>query len=237
MTSDDLPFTERGRIRREARVFGRSVLGAPLQVFEAEGDEVPILVMAGTHGDEGEGVAVLSAALRSLPPSALAADVVLAVNPDGLALGTRGNANGVDLNRNLPAASWSDAGTAYRWTVDAPRDVKLSTGDVAGSEPETQALIALIEEREPELILSIHAPLGVVDDPDETPLGAWLASVSGLPRVADVGYPTPGSFGTWAAERGLPVVTLELPSTDREALVRAWAGPLASVLRGGGVPQ
>ncbi len=175
---------------------------------------------------------MLSAALRCVPAGALAADVVLALNPDGLALGTRGNAHGIDLNRNLPAANWDGGGTTYRWTVDAPREVELGTGDAPASEPETRALIALIDERQPRLVLSIHAPLGVVDDPADTGLGAWLARQSGLDRVADVGYPTPGSFGSWAAERALPVVTLELPTQDRETLVRTWTALLTDVLRG-----
>lgn len=232
MTSDDRPFAQRGCIRRRASVYGRSVLGAPLQVFDADHRGADLLVFAGTHGDEGESVAVLSAALRTLPPGALAADVVLALNPDGLALGTRGNARGVDLNRNLPTADWDGAGTTYRWTVDRPREVALSTGDGPGSEPETQALLSLIDERRPRLVLSIHAPLGVVDDPDQTELGGWLARQSGLERVVDVGYPTPGSFGTWAAERFLPVVTLELPAEDRETLVRTWTPLLVPVLQG-----
>ena len=232
MTPDHLPYAERGFLRREGRAYGRSHLGAPLHVFEAEAGPPRLLVLAGTHGDEGEGVAVLSAALRSIPPDALAADVVLAVNPDGLARGTRGNARGVDLNRNFPAASWSGAGTTYRWTVDRPREVRLGSGVSPGSEPETRALLTLIAERRPALVLSIHAPLAVIDDPDQTALGAWLAARSALPRVADVGYPTPGSFGTWAAEHALPVVTLELPAEDRESLVRTWTDILVPVLRG-----
>ncbi|MDI5754606.1 DUF2817 domain-containing protein, partial [Salmonella enterica subsp. enterica serovar Montevideo] len=41
--------------------------------------------------------------------------VVLAVNPDGCQLGLRANANGIDLNRNFPAANWKAGETVYRW--------------------------------------------------------------------------------------------------------------------------
>ena len=34
----------------------------------------------------------------------------------------------------------------------------------------------------------------------------------GLPVVPDVGYSTPGSFGTWCAEQGIPILTWELPA-------------------------
>ena len=44
--------------------------------------------------------------------------------------------------------------------------------------------------------------------------------------MPDVGYPTPGSFGSWCAERGLPVVTLELPHAldmpNEEELAQVW---------------
>ncbi len=56
----------------------------------------------------------LSCALRSARPIGLRHHVVLAVNPDGCQLGLRANANGVDLNRNFPAANWRSGDTVYR---------------------------------------------------------------------------------------------------------------------------
>lgn len=61
------------------------------------------------------------------------------MNPDGCQLGLRANANGVDLNRNFPAANWKEGETVYRWNSAAEeRDVVLLTGDKPGSEPETR---------------------------------------------------------------------------------------------------
>ena len=213
-------------------MFGRSLLGAPLEVWEADRPGPGLLVLAGTHGEEGEAVTVLSAALRCLPDGALSCPVVLALNPDGLARGTRGNARGVDLNRNLPTATWRPDATCYRWTLADERDVELSPGSAPGSEPETAALLALLERLRPSVVLSLHAPLACVDDPAGTALGAWLAEHSGLPHVAGVGYPTPGSLGTWGAEHGIPVVTYELPPAASEALVRDHAPLLGAVLAG-----
>jgi protein MpaA len=72
----------------------------------------------------------------------------------------------------------------------------------------------------PEAVVALHAPLGCVDDANDSPLGHWLAERSGLPLVADVGYPTPGSFGTWGAEHGMPVVTYEFPLTTPDQATR-----------------
>jgi murein peptide amidase A len=148
--------------------------------------------------------------------------VVLCANPDGVALGQRGNARGVDLNRNFPTSNWGP-----------PLPGQLSTGSGPASEPETQALLALIERLRPTAVLSLHADLGCVDDPGPTALGRSLAARSGLPLVPDVGYPTPGSFGTWCGERALPVVTLELEKQGTQDLRRRWGPLLAEVLRGG----
>ncbi|MFP3334662.1 murein tripeptide amidase MpaA, partial [Pseudomonas sp. SIMBA_064] len=91
-----------------------------------------------------------SAALRTLPDGMRRHHVVLAVNPDGCQLGLRANANGVDLNRNFPAANWQSGETVYRWNSAADeRDVALSTGAHPASEPETQALCALIHQLKP----------------------------------------------------------------------------------------
>ncbi len=88
------------------------------------------MILAGTHGDENSSIVTLSCALRTLTPSLRRHHVVLCVNPDGCQLGLRANANGVDLNRNFPAANWKEGETVYRWNSAAEeRDVVLLTGD------------------------------------------------------------------------------------------------------------
>lgn len=124
------PRSERGQLAIAGENYGSSLLGAPLLYFPAavSGPETG-LIIAGTHGDESAAIVTLSCALRSIAPEQLRHHVVLAVNPDGCQLGLRANANGVDLNRNFPAANWRSGDTVYRWNSAAPvRDVKLSTG-------------------------------------------------------------------------------------------------------------
>jgi protein MpaA len=90
----------------------------------------------------------------------------------------------------------------------------------------------LIEGLRPEIVVALHAPLACIDDPEAGPLAEWLSERTGLPLVSDVGYPTPGSFGTWGGERGLPVVTYEFPLTDIDTLVRDHVPVLADLLAG-----
>ncbi|MGC6487738.1 MAG: murein tripeptide amidase MpaA [Planctomycetota bacterium] len=217
-----LPRSKRGTVALQPDLYGRSALGAPLEVFRPSG-ACHVLVFAGIHGDEPESTATLSWALRHLqaPPPHCA--VVLAANPDGLLRGTRANAAGVDLNRNWPARNWSPAPVCHRVFSEDPRDIQLSTGARAASEPETEALMRLVEELAPHTIVAVHAPLACVEDPHGTALGAWLAERSELPLVGSVGYETPGSFGSWAPEQGRRVITYELPVDSLEQHLRKLA--------------
>jgi protein MpaA len=156
---------------------------------------------------------------------------VLAVNPDGCQLGLRANARGVDLNRNFASENWLAGGTVYRWNSAAEeRDVRLGTGTEAGSEAETRALCKLIDELNPAWIVSIHEPLACVEDPLASPLGHWLAEQMQLPLVTDVGYATPGSFGTWCAERKLHCITLEFPPISADAASEEYLHTLVELL-------
>jgi protein MpaA len=192
------------------------------------------LVIAGVHGEEPETTVILSRALRCLeiPPQEVAC--IPAINPDGLVLGTRGNARGVDLNRNFPTSNWQSEPVRYRWHLeeDSAPDVAIQTGSHPGSEPETRALIELIECLKPDRIIALHAPLGCVDDPDDSAAGRWLADRAALPLVTNIGYPTPGSLGTWAQERELPLITWEFPPDSIEALSRDAVPVLGSILSG-----
>jgi protein MpaA len=61
-------------------------------------------------------------------------------------------------------------------------------------------------------------------------LGTWLAERTGLPLVRGVGYPTPGSFGSWGAEQGIAVVTYEFPLASADELVREHVPVLVELL-------
>ncbi len=132
------------------------------------------------------------------------------LNPDGMQLGTRTNANGVDLNRNFPTKNW---GEDTSQAGDNPAD--YFGGKSGGSEIETQFVIDVIEKYKPELIITLHAPYKIVnyDGPAEE-IAEKISKIIKYPVEASIGYPTPGSFGTYAGiERQIPTITLELDET------------------------
>lgn len=227
------PRSERGLFHSQRLQYGQSVLGAPLLYFPADiQDEHTGMVMAGTHGDEVAAVVTLSCALRSLEAGQLRHHVILAVNPDGCQLGIRSNARGVDLNRNFATINWKGGGTVYRWNSAAEeRDVHLSSGDRAESEPETKALCRLVRELEPAWMVSIHEPLACVEDPLQSPLGHWLAERMELPLVTELGYQTPGSFGTWCAQQQYHCITIEYPPISADVASEKYLDVTTRLLR------
>lgn len=225
----DFSPENRGVIRLKPETYGRSVLGAPLQYYPASGN-TELLVVAGIHGEEPETTFLLSRALRHLPHVLEHTAVVLCANPDGTAMGTRGNASGVDLNRNFPTSNWKQGSVGSRSVLERNRDTVLSAGVAPASEPETRALVDLVRNLRPRSILSMHAPLGCVDAPERTMLVAALQGVFGLPWVPDVGYETPGSLGTWCNENATECVTLELPRMSLELLYDRYGEAYAQFL-------
>jgi protein MpaA len=162
-----------------------------------------VLVVGGVHGNEESSVAAAIAFGRwlALHPPERRVLLLPALNPDGVVAGRKNSARDIDLNRNFPAENFR--------TEHAPG---YAPGPAPLSEPETRALAALVGV-DLEGVVAIHAPFACVNY--DGPAAAWadeIASSCGWPARADIGYPTPGSLGSWLGrDRGLPVITLELP--------------------------
>ncbi|MDP6634176.1 MAG: M14 family murein peptide amidase A [Phycisphaerae bacterium] len=187
------------------------------------GDRGPTtFIFAGIHGDEGlTQFLALNMIEHLLGDESLYESATIAIlpsaNPDGLLAGTRVNANAVDCNRNFPADNWKPQAKGARY----------SPGKAPGSEPETQAILEAVRILKPNAIVSIHStdtfkPCNNYDGPAGE-LAELMTPHNGYPAKGSVGYPTPGSFGTWAGvERKIPTITLELPNKSRAQKV--WPG-------------
>ena len=131
-----------------------------------------VLVVGCIHGSEPAGLAITRRLIAAGAPRGTEIVVVRALNPDGCARGTRGNAHGVDLNRNFPS-NWS--------AIGRPGDLQYS-GPHPLSEPETRYAVALIEALRPQITIWFHQPQGLVR--------AWGQSVATARRFAALaGYP------------------------------------------------
>lgn len=201
---------------------GKSVGGRAIRMYIFGHSGPMTFIFAGIHGNEPSSEFVALHLIEhllgheSVYKSSRVA-VLPSANPDGLLAGTRVNANAVDCNRNFPAANWKPKSHAARY----------SPGKAPASEPETRALLEAIGILKPDAIVSIHStstfdPCNNYDGPAEE-FAKLMSDHNGYPPKASVGYPTPGSFGTWAGvERKIPTITLELPHKDSGQKV--WPG-------------
>jgi protein MpaA len=198
---------------------GRPIWGATFGAGPA-----PLLVIGGVHGDEPSSVEACVALARRLAAGASSEPLLLvpALNPDGLARGAKNSARDVDLNRNFPSRNWQAAHAPGYFPGAAPL-----------SEPEARLVAALVDRRAVRGVVAVHAPFACVNY--DGPAAAWAAAVAaacGWPARGDIGYPTPGSLGSWlGVDRGMPVLTLELPPGPHAAFGREAAAALDEAVR------
>ncbi len=211
------------------QVIGTSVRGRPIRMLRLGSGPRKVVWIGGIHGDEPEGSVATARLPQAFTAAGLGSKVTLFViedlNPDGRAADTRGNANGVDLNRNFPSHTFDGAGAA--------------DGVEPLSQPEARALADLLHRERPDLVLVAHAWRGrtfVNFDGPAAHLARDFGRLGGMPVVASLalGSPTPGSLGSWVGDDlGRAILTVEYlrgsdPTADwdatRGAILHAVAG-------------
>ena len=155
--------------------------------------------MGGIHGDEPASVDLLvelcdrlagqqggkrgeTTAPLEVPP----VWVLPAANPDGLARNRKNSERDVDLNRNFPARSFTTAHAPGYFPGPSPL-----------SEPETQAIAALIAREPIRGAIAVHAPFACVNY--DGPAASWAEAVA-----AACGWPARGRSATRPPARSGP---------------------------------
>lgn len=186
---------------------GWSCEGRPIEATVFGSGDLRIYLIGGIHGDENEGLVSVDALARSLSlPTGLPAAtwrMVRNANPDGTAANTRGNANHRDLNRNWPARNFA---------------ARSTYGTTPLSEPETAAIHQDLLAFRPDVVIVFHSsprgPFVNFDGPAVHLAEAFTeAARAGDGRwrvVPNMGYPTPGSLGSFiGVDGGVPILTIE----------------------------
>jgi hypothetical protein len=220
----------------------RSVKGVPLLKRDvitlgddpASPAKIKVMVVGGIHGDELSSSALALNWIKlatqsstnqapnnaiSNTPASFAGGIhwrfIPMLNPDGLTNvpAKRVNANGVDLNRNFPTPNWARDAKVY-WEQKTKKDPRRWPGKEPLSEPESRFLHDEMASFKPNLIVSVHAPYGVLDFDGPTVPPSKLGRL----YLDQVGI-FPGSLGNYGGvHKGMPVVTIELPNAQRTPL-------------------
>ncbi|MDQ9169071.1 M14 family murein peptide amidase A [Oxalobacteraceae bacterium R-40] len=198
----------------------------PAQKKDGMTQAVRVLMLGGIHGDELTAASIVFKWMEFLHrPLARSFEWKIApvVNPDGLLAASpkRVNANGVDLNRNFPTPNWEHEAPHY-WASKTRSDPRRFPGKLPLSEPESRWLHEEIERFRPHVIISVHAPYGVLDfDGPAHPPRRF-----GHLHLNQVGV-YPGSLGNYSGlHKNIPVITIELPNArampSRQEVQRIW---------------
>jgi murein peptide amidase A len=150
--SDSTPllasFASREAIPNDTEIeFGRSVQNRPLTfIRRGNPNGIRVLVVGAIHGDETAGLAVTDLLKKMDVPANVDLWILPELNPDGIQLKTRQNANKVDLNRNFPVR-WKPLGEVgfWQWAGTGP-----------ATEPEVLAMMKLGKVIQPQFNVWYH---------------------------------------------------------------------------------
>lgn len=200
---------------------GYSVLGRPIRAYTFGGGGTTILFTGGIHGSEISGsyimydwISYLESNAKKIPANKKIV-VVPEVNPDGLSISSRYNANNVNIDRNFSSANWAA-------DIDTGSGLMMGGGGkTAMSEPETRALANLTASLQPRLEVSFHAKgslIGANQCGDSVNIGNHYASSVGYKSMIGqaeqtMGYSITGEYEEWEGERGIPAILIELPTS------------------------
>lgn len=207
--------------------FGKSAGGRDLLAYRIGTGATVLMLVGGVHmGYEANTARLLNEVITHYQAVGVSDGMSLLIiptlNADGVGrdgqLAGRFNGNGVDLNRNW-GCGWAEE--AYF------REGRVNAGSAPFSEPETQALGALIQQLRPQAVLFYHAAARGVFAGDcggggvSQALAQAYSEASGYPYgEAFTAYPVSGTAPSWVDSLGIASADVELASTDSTEFTR-----------------
>lgn len=206
----------------ESFAIGSSVQGQPLQAFRLGVGARSIVLVGAIHGSEGNTADLVwrllghFATIQHLIPPDASLYFVPVLNPDGLEINSRYNANGVDLNRNWDSGDWQPD------TEDASGRVVGGGGSAPFSEPESAALAAWLQQlrdQSPDPVTTVmyhsqYPPNGLVlGGSVGTPITPVFGAILGYTTNTSFGaYPVTGTVAGWCRTQNIGCFDVELPN-------------------------
>jgi hypothetical protein len=219
-------------------MLGSSTQGRPIDAVRIGDGPRKLVVVGATHGwperSTYDLALQLAAYFRANPadvPHGVRLYIIPLLNPDGLALGTRQNANGVDLNRNMDTSA--DSCPANDWQQQTAGAYGV-IGDIGGPYPESEVESRLLRDflLDADGAVFLHAAGGVVFPPCRHPPSDVMAGIyatnSGYLYIPEwTNYQITGGMHDWAAGLGIAAITPELFSEAFPDTEQNLAGLLA----------
>ena len=217
---------------------GTSAQGRPISALRVGDGPRKLVLVGAVHGGPERNTYQLATELathfRSQPtavPDGVRLYIIPTLNPDGLALGIRQNANGVDLNRNMDTSADGCPENDWNHQVEGAYGIVSDTG---GPYSESEVESRLIRDflLDANGVIFFHTSGGVVfpacGSPSSDALGRVFsqgASYSFIPKWNL--YQITGGMHDWAGGLGIAAITPELLTPDQPETTQNLAGVMA----------